>query len=60
MQDLKRSFGMSIATLIIILGVTIFYRNSENDSVKIINVDKNTEIRIVEGVKYRCTIMDNK
>lgn len=60
MKEFKRSIGISIATLMMITGAIILYTGPESEKEQIIYVDKKTEIRIVEGVKYRCTVIDNK
>lgn len=62
-MNLKREFGIMISTALIVSG--LFMMNNlgfeDNESnVKITKIDKNTEIRVVEGNKYRCTLVQEK
>jgi hypothetical protein len=62
-MNLKRELGIMISTAAIVSG--LFMINSpdfeDNESnAKITKIDKNTEIRVVEGNKYRCTLLHEK
>ena len=62
-MNLKREIGLVVATALIVCG--LFMINSpdfeeKTSDIKITKIDKNTEIRVVEGNKYRCTLLHEK
>ena len=60
MKSIKRDFGLIISTIIIVCGLFVINNalNEEENSSTIIKVDEKTEIRIIEGTKYHCTIIN--
>ena len=60
MKSIKRDFGLIISTAIIVCGLFVINNalNEEENSSTIIKVDEKTEIRIIEGTKYRCTLIN--
>jgi hypothetical protein len=60
LKSIKRDFGLIISTAIIICGLFVINNalNEEENSSTIIKVDEKTEIRIIEGTKYHCTIIN--
>jgi hypothetical protein len=60
MIKIKNNIGLIISMLLIVSGFLLLNESPDEDSTTIINVDKKTQIRIVDGVKYRCTLIDNK
>jgi hypothetical protein len=64
-MSLKRDVGLIITTAMIVSGLFIIndsdyiYETNLSPS-KIIKVDDKTEIRIIEGTKYKCTVINNK
>ena len=62
-MNLKRESGLVVATTVIVSG--LFMINSpdfeeKTSDIKITKIDKNTEIRVVEGNKYLCTLLHEK
>lgn len=60
MEKIKNNIGLAISIFLVVAGLFLLSESPDEDSTKIITVDKKTEIRIVEGIKYRCTVIDNK
>jgi hypothetical protein len=60
LKGIKRDLGLIISTAIVVSGLFLMNNalNEEDDSSTVIKVDEKTEIRIVEGTKYRCTIIN--
>jgi hypothetical protein len=60
LKSIKRDFGLIISTAIIVCGLFVINNalNEEENSSTIIKVDEKTEIRIIEGTKYRCTLIN--
>lgn len=60
-MNIKRDLGIIVSTALIVSGLFIANDSlgsiTERSSVKIIKIDDKNEIRIVEGTKYRCTIV---
>jgi hypothetical protein len=56
----KRDLGLIVSTAIVVSGLFLMNNtlNEEEYSSTIIKVDEKTEIRIIEGTKYRCTLIN--
>lgn len=62
-MNLKREIGIMISTAAIVSGLFMMNNPDFEDNelnAKITKIDKNTEIRVVEGNKYRCTLLHEK
>jgi hypothetical protein len=60
MIKIKNNIGLIVSILLIVSGFLLLNESPDEDSTTIIYVDKKTQIKIVDGVKYRCTLIDNK
>ena len=60
MIKIKNNTGLIVSILLIVSGFLLLNESPDEDSTTIIYVDKKTQIKIVDGVKYRCTLIDNK
>lgn len=60
MKVFKRDLGLIVSTAIVVSGLFLMNNtlNEEEYSSTIIKVDEKTEIRIIEGTKYRCTLIN--
>jgi len=60
MIKIKNNTGLIVSILLIVSGFLLLNESPDEDSTTIIYVDKKTQIKIVDGVKYRCALIDNK
>ena len=60
MIKIKNNIGLIVSILLIVSGFLLLNESPDEDSTTIIYVDKKTQIKIIDGVKYRCTLIDNK
>jgi len=60
MIKIKNNIGLIVSILLIVSGFLFLNESPDEDSTTIIYVDKKTQIKIIDGVKYRCTLIDNK
>ena len=60
MKSIGRDLGLIISTTIVVSGLFLMNNslNEEDDSLTTIKIDEKTEIRIIEGTKYHCTIIN--